>query len=126
MKLNKLSINVQKTRAMMFHMPQRVVNFPTLQINDTEIEFVTSFNFLGIKLHQNLKWDSHIETVTKKMSRTIGVMNKMKNFLPLGALLKIYNALIAPHLNYGVMVWGKNCDKILKLQKKSSKSYYQK
>ena len=119
MKLNKLSINVQKTRAMMFHTPQRVANFPTLKIDDTEIEFVTSFNFLGIKLHQNLKWDSHIETVTKKMSRTIGVMNKMKNFLPLGALLKIYNALIAPHLNYGVMVWGKNCDKILKLQKKA-------
>ena len=119
MKLNKLSLNVQKTRAMMFHVTQRTVNFPKLLIDETEIEFASSFNFLGIKLHQNLKWDSHIETVTKRVSRTIGVMNKIKNFLPTDALLNIYNALIAPHLNYGIMIWGKNCNRLFKLQKRA-------
>ena len=119
LKLNKLTLNVQKTKAMMFHSANRVVEFPQLFIDGQDIEYTQNFNFLGINLNQNLKWSSHIEAVAKKLSRTIGVMNRLKNFLPLYALLNIYNALIAPHLNYGIMIWGGNCNRLLKLQNKA-------
>ena len=78
MRVNKLSLNLQKTKAMLFHTPQRIVNFPCLFIDDHEIEYVQNFNFLGIHLDQHLKWNYHIETITKKISRTIGVMNRLK------------------------------------------------
>ena len=48
LKINKLSLNVKKTKAMLFHMPQKNVIPPNLQINETNIEFVDNFIFLGL------------------------------------------------------------------------------
>ena len=78
----------------MFHSANRAVRFPQLFIDGQDIEYTQNFNFLGINLNQNLKWSSHIEAVAKKLSRTIGVMNRSNNLTPLYALLNIYDALI--------------------------------
>ena len=43
----------------------------------------------------------------------------MKHFLPTDILRTIYNSLVSPHLNYGVLAWGLSCTRILKLQKKA-------
>ena len=48
---NKLSLNAQKTKFMVFHSMQRKVKYPVLTINNTIIERVKQFNFLGIILH---------------------------------------------------------------------------
>ena len=48
LKINKLSLNVKKTKAMLFHMPQNKLIPPNLQINETNIEFVDNFIFLGL------------------------------------------------------------------------------
>ena len=118
MKLNKLTLNIAKTKAMIFHTVQRNVTYPPLLIDNVAIEFVQNFNFLGIILNQHLKWGPHIEMIMKKVSKTTGVMKRIKNCLPTNALLNIYHALISPHLNYGVMIWGRNVGDILKMQKR--------
>ena len=48
LKMNKLSLNVKKPKAMLFHMPQKKIIVPTIQINGTLIEFVDDFNCLGV------------------------------------------------------------------------------
>ena len=119
LQINKLSLNVSKTKAMLFHTPQRKVTYPTLKIDNHKIEFVSKFNYLGIIIDENLNWNIHIETLTKKISKTIGIINKLKNQLPTETLLNIYNALVASYLNYGIVVWGWKLEKLLKLQKKA-------
>ena len=119
LQINKLSLNVSKTKAMLFHTPQRKVTYPTLKIDNHKIEFVSKFNYLGIIIDENLNWNVHIETLTKKISKTIGIINKLKNQLPTETLLNIYNALVASYLNYGIAVWGWKLEKLLKLQKKA-------
>ena len=54
LKLNKLSLNAQKTKLMVFHRKQKQVDEINVQINGTQIERVESFNFLGIMLDENL------------------------------------------------------------------------
>ena len=49
--LNKLSLNVKKTKAMAFHMPQNKIIQPNIQINGSNIEFVDNFVFLGITIN---------------------------------------------------------------------------
>ena len=53
---NKLSLNVQKTKFMVFHSMQRKVKHPVVTISNVIIERVKQFNFLGIILHYTLKW----------------------------------------------------------------------
>lgn len=118
-KLNKLSLNANKTKAMMFHSPQRHVNPINININGIHIEFVECFNYLGILLDKHLTWKFHINTISQKISKTIGIMCKLKNILPLHVLLTLYNSLILPYLSYGILVWGTHAYKMTKLQKKA-------
>ena len=47
---NKLSLNTTRTKYMVFHTNQRNVTYPNLVINNSIIERVSHFNFLGIML----------------------------------------------------------------------------
>ena len=73
---------VPESRYMLFHMPNKQVNAPTLQISNTNITKVNEFNFLGLTLDTNLKWGKHSEITSNKCSRTTGVLNKLKHILP--------------------------------------------
>ena len=61
---NKLSLNVKKTKYMIFHTPQKRVIYPTLKLNNANIKRVSQFNFLGVVLASTLKWDKHIGHVS--------------------------------------------------------------
>ena len=54
LKKNKLSLNFDKTKLMTFHRQQKWVKELNILINDTNIERVQSFNFLGITLSENI------------------------------------------------------------------------
>ena len=82
------------------------------------IENVAEFNFLGIQFNQNLKWKTHQNHVSLKLTKTIGILNRLKHELPLPILKTIYNTLFLPHLNYGILLWGSEIESIHKLQKR--------
>ena len=83
LKVNKLSLNTKKTKAMIFHMPQKQVTFPKLEIDGTSIEFVNSFNYLGITIDKHLSWQDHINSIANKISKYIGIINKLKKYVSL-------------------------------------------
>ena len=58
---NKLSLNVGKTKFMVFHSDKKKVVYPKLLINNIEIERVDYFNFLGLQLNDNLNWNKHVK-----------------------------------------------------------------
>ena len=117
--VNKLSLNKLKSKFMLFHQPQKRVTIPKLKINNTLIEYVDEFNYLGLIINKHLKWNSHVNKIGNKISQTIGVINKLKHLLPQKTLLIIYNSLILPHINYCILAWGHDSHQILKLQKKA-------
>ena len=43
--------------------------------------------------------------VFRKISKTIGLLRKLHNFLPRAALITIYKAFIRPHLDYGDILY---------------------
>ena len=73
LEINKLSLNINKSRYMLFHRPNKRVNAPTLQISNTNITKVNEFNFLGLTLDTSLKWRKHSEITSNKCSRTVSV-----------------------------------------------------
>ena len=73
-----MSLNVNKSKFMIFHCPQRKINIPVLKINVTNIECVENFDLLGITLNQYMNWKTHISKLSNKISRTIGILNRLK------------------------------------------------
>lgn len=119
LKCNKLSLNVAKSKYMIFHKPQKRIQPLHLIMNDTTIERVSNFDFLGLTLNENLNWKSHIDKISNKISRSIGILNRHKYFIPLSSKLHIYSSLILSYLNFGILSWGYQCERIVKLQKKA-------
>ena len=117
--LNKLSLNAKKTKMMIFHFPQRNISKVKLDlvINKTKIEQVKEFCFLGVVFDECLTWKSHNQKIASKIAMTVGTINRLKRFLPVDVLKIIYNALVLPYLNYGLLLWGLNFKRIFKLQK---------
>ena len=45
-------------------------------------------------------------------------MNRLKNFLPSHIWQVIYNSLVLPRFNYGLLLWGHKLERLSKIQKK--------
>ena len=121
LEINKLSLNVKKTKFMVFHHRQRnISNFiPDVEINGQAIECVTEFIFLGLTLDENLSWNAHIQKISNKVSRSLGVIRRLKRFLPSHILRLLYNSLILPHLQYATLTWGFKTSRLAQLQKRA-------
>ena len=119
LKINKLSLNIKKTKFMIFAMPTKKYQVPLIQLNDVVIERVSNFNFLGVTLDEQLNWKKHIDKMSIKCSKTVGILNKLKLILPINIKILLYNTLLIPHINYCLMAWGFNCNRLYTLQKKA-------
>ncbi len=85
LKCNKLSLNISKCKYMIFHKPQKKVGLFQLNFENTFIDRVGDFNFLGLTIIEHLNWKSHIDKHANKISKTMVVLNKLKHFVPLNA-----------------------------------------
>ena len=119
---NKLSLNVSKTKYMCFHTSNKTVTYPKLKINNVTIDRVNDFKFLGLIISSNLKWNKHINHISIKVSKVIGIMFRLRTILPSDVLQTLYNSLIMPHFHYCLLTWGstiKTGHKLHLLQKKA-------
>ena len=104
--VNRLSLNVSKTYAMLFsnRNPNRV-NLPIL-FNGENVEFKDAGVFLGVTLDRELRFDKHINSVCKKISKTIGLLYKIRQFVSVNTMKNLYYTLIYPYLIYCNIIWG--------------------
>ena len=106
---NCLKINVKKTNYILFG-PTILTNQIETQLfyNSRLIPRVNSNKFLGIIITSNLNWKEHIIYLSKKISKNLGIINKVKHLFPYSILLNLYYTMIYPYLLYCVIIWGKN------------------
>ena len=83
--VNKLSLNVKKTKYVLFHAINKPTQglVPELAIDGINIERVSTFNFLGIHLNENMLWTTHIDIISSKIAQFSGILNRLKRFLPI-------------------------------------------
>ena len=66
-----------------------------------------------------MNWKSNTQEIANKISRTLGVMNRLNRCLPLSAMKLMYDSLILSHFQFGITNWGFKWDRISKLQKRA-------
>ena len=53
-----------------------------LAIDGTDLECVENFNFLGLTINKSLDWSPHINIISRKIVRGVGIMKRLKQYLP--------------------------------------------
>ena len=66
-----------------------------------------------------MNWNSHASWISNKLSRTLGVMNRLKRCLPLSAMNIMYCSLIVSHLQFAITSLGFEWERLSKLQKRA-------
>ena len=120
---NKLSINFKKSNFMVFRPRQRRQTLDiSIQIDNNNIDCVKEAVFFGVILDEHLSWKPHILSVSRKISKSIGIIYKSRFCLPKTSLHCLYHSLVYPYLIYCVSVWGStyqsNLSRVFLLQKK--------
>ena len=104
---------------------QQIISTITLYLNNELIKPIETAKYLGIILDSQLKFAIYILKLFTKISRLIGVMSKIRHYLPKAVLLDLYFALIHSQLLYGIAVWGStyhtSINKLQVLQNKAMK-----
>ena len=122
--VNRLALNIAKTNFVIFRGFRKPSNHNvTLLMNKKAIEQKSYIKYLGILIDEHLNWKEHISSTTKKISRSVGIICKLRLCLNSSLLLTLYYSLVYSHLNYGIHSWGSanktELEKILVLQKKA-------
>ena len=96
LKVNKLTLNVNKTICMIFS--KRHNHAVSIKLEGKLITRESQTKFLGVIIDDKLNWKAHISYISGKISRAIGVIIKARN---LGKdALSLYYTLIFPYLTY--------------------------
>ena len=104
---NKLTLNTAKTEFMPIESRQKLSTLSSQpELSTVPIEKVTSVKSLGIFIDEKLRWQMHIDKLSKKIASGIGAIKTIRDFVPTPTVHCIYNALIQSQFDYCNIVWG--------------------
>ena len=101
---NKISVNITKTKFIVFTY-RGTVEIPIVRFGSGLIEQTTCVKFLGVFLDSHLSFGLHVDYLCSRISKTVGVLYRLKNSLPFGVLRLLYLTLLSPILKYAIEVW---------------------
>ena len=93
---------------MLFGSWQNLAKSPNfcIQLYGKTLERVAKFNYLGVVSDENLSWKDHIEYVSSKVSRRLGLLSRIRSCLTLEASKQEYTSLLQPLFDYADVAWG--------------------
>ncbi|CAB4002267.1 RNA-directed DNA polymerase from mobile element jockey [Paramuricea clavata] len=104
--LNKMAINAKKTKDMWISFTDAIPEPPRLRIGNELIERVNAFKLLGVSFQNNLKWNAHVEEITRKANKRLYHLRECrKSQLPPEVGIITYQSKIRPILEYASPVW---------------------
>src|SRR5688572_31474257 len=98
---DKLSLNLAKTNFILFCSKRKIeLNLDcnmTINIDNQNITRVSSSKFLGVHIDEQLTWNEHITNISKKLSKNIGIICRVRHLLPRYILVNLYYSLVYPY-----------------------------
>ena len=114
-------LNTSKSNFVIFHPFQRKPDYNvTLKMSDNDWKILTSLEqkhfvkHLGVLIDSHLSWRYHIDYISSKISKGVGIIARLRHLVPTSTLLKIYGSLIEPYIFYGLIAWGQAANSSLK------------
>jgi len=121
LRVNLLSLNVSKTKYMLFRQQREYIDHGGVFINGEEVSRVgkglkqETYKYLGVLIGEDLSFSEHIDRIKGKLISASFMLNQSKSFLPFKARLQVYRSLFECHLNFANIVWSINQKAVSKL-----------
>ena len=110
---NTLTLHPLKTNFIVINSLQTNIDTKIdLYLNNHKLEQIgqqfqtKSAKFLGIMLDDKLNWYHHINYICKKVRLAIFTLHQISKTVPIHIRIMIYNALVKPHIDYCLPIWG--------------------
>ncbi|KAL8599335.1 hypothetical protein ACOMHN_008050 [Nucella lapillus] len=78
---------------------------PAYELHGQTIENVSTTKYLGVNIQENMQWESHIDSITKKANKTLGFIRRNLKIGNKKTKETAYKALVRPFLEYAASVW---------------------
>ena len=92
---NHLTLNADKCKCMVISRLRRSVLFHLLKLHMQTMERVSQYKYLGVLINEDLTWSSHINEISNKARRMVGLLYRQFyawTYTP--ALLKLYTVYV--------------------------------
>ena len=108
LKINKLSLNRQKSHYMLINKRPSVSCTADLQLslNSHVLKRQQTVKYLGIFVDENLNWSTHIHQLSLQLARYSGLFYRLRKLVPPDVIRMLYHSLVQSKVQYGIAVWG--------------------
>jgi len=110
-----MMFNTKKCKVM--HIGSRNNQY-TYTMNQQKLEVVNTERDLGIIISKDMKVSKQCEHAYSKASRILGLLNRTIKFKDEGIMVRLYKALVRPHVEYCASTWSPGYKKDIELIEK--------
>ena len=105
---NQLTLNVKKSNFSLIGSSSHLSKGGSIQIfaDDVNLDNVDSYTYLGIVINNQFTWNDHIYYICGKINKKLGLLRRIKSYIPLKARSTFFNSFILPLFYYGNIIWG--------------------
>ena len=112
---NKISLNAKKTELIIFRSKWKTIKYDIkVKLDGKKLQPTSFIKYLGLYIDCHLDWAVHAEVITSKLSRTVGMLSKIRHYVDNTVLRSIYFAIFSSVLNYGSIIWGQRSTSTIK------------
>ena len=120
MNANSLILNAAKSEALVASPYVRKSEPPvTFEIGKDFFQSSISAKYLGVTIDNHLSFNQHIILLQNKVARSVGVVSKLRFYLPQRGLVNLYFSLVHTHLLYVLPAWASTYNTYLSKLKQS-------
>ena len=100
----QLNLNLSKCKMMSISNKRKPIEFRYL-LNDSFLEEVDTFRYLGIQISSKLSWKGQIADASARATRILNLLKRSMYGCTKQAKARAYTALVRPHLEFCAPVW---------------------
>ena len=115
LKANKIHLNAGDTELLIFRHPNKPINYDLkIKIDGKKLIPSKYVKYLGILIDSYLNWEFQSEILATKLSHAIGMLSKIRHYVPIDTLRSIYYGIFSSLLTYGSQICGQIQNKHVK------------
>ena len=94
---------------------KNITKHMNFRISGQRVHLSSKLRYLGVILQENYECEQHLNTLTPKLNRALGLLAKIRHYVPKSLLKIIYFSLFNSHLICSCQIWGQREDLINKI-----------